>query len=105
MSDEMFGLKFSLDSGKTWTLDTLPARIGRSEQNEIVLDDESVSAIHAQVYYDDLIGDVCIQDLDSLNGLFINNLPTRKNVLQDGAKIGLGKLGLTFRDTGYIHTR
>ncbi len=103
MSDETFGLKFILDSGKTWTFNSLPIRIGRSEQNEIAVDDEAVSTVHAQVYYDDLIGDVCIQDLDSLNGLFINNQPTRKNVLQDGVKIGLGKTGLTFRDTGYIH--
>jgi pSer/pThr/pTyr-binding forkhead associated (FHA) protein len=103
MTDEEFGLRFILDSGKTWTFNSLPIRMGRAEQNEITILDDTVSSVHAQVYFDDLIGDICIQDLDSLNGLLIGDLPTRKNVLQDGVRIGLGNARLTFRDTGYIH--
>jgi len=103
MTEEEFGLRFILDSGQAWTFNNLPIRIGRDEQNEMVISDDTVSAFHALVYYDDLAGDVCIQDLDSLNGLMLGDLPTRKNVLQDGIRIGLGKVHLTFRDTGYIH--
>jgi pSer/pThr/pTyr-binding forkhead associated (FHA) protein len=98
-----YGLKFILPSGKALTLTSLPISIGRSDQNDIVLKDETVSARHAQIYYDDLIKDVCILDNDSLNGLFIDDQPTRKNVLYDGVKIRLGGAEITFRDTGYIH--
>jgi pSer/pThr/pTyr-binding forkhead associated (FHA) protein len=103
MSEESYGLMFVLPSGETKTFNTLPLSIGRAPQSEVVIDNDGVSAIHAQVYFDELLGDVCIQDLDSLNGLFINDLPTRKNVLHDGVKITIGGVHLTFRDTGYIH--
>ena len=98
-----YGLKFILPSGKALTLTSLPISIGRSDQNDIVLKDETVSAKHAQVYYDDLIKDVCILDNDSLNGMFIDGQPTRKNVLYDGVKIRFGGAEIAFRDTGYIH--
>jgi pSer/pThr/pTyr-binding forkhead associated (FHA) protein len=103
MNDESYGLMFILPSGEIQTFNALPVSIGRAAENDIVIDHEAVSAMHAQVYYDDHLGDVCIQDLDSLNGVAINDLPTRKNVLHDGVKISLGGVQLTFRDTGYIH--
>ena len=104
MPDESFGLKFTLPSGETKMFTSLPIQIGRDPSNDIVLEDPTVSSFHARVVYDETIGDICIQDLDSLNGLTIGDLPTRKNLLQDGAKIGIGQSTLTFRDTGYIHT-
>jgi len=102
-SEQVFGLKFVFESGESKTFTNLPISIGRSEQNQIVLGDKSVSATHARVYYDDRIRGVCIVDNDSLNGLYINDQPTSRNVLQDGVKIRLGNVQLAFRDTGYIH--
>jgi pSer/pThr/pTyr-binding forkhead associated (FHA) protein len=99
-----FGLKFILESGEEHIFTALPIRIGRNEQNNIILSQDTVSSIHAMVYFDQLIQDVCILDLDSLNGLFIDRFPTRKNILNDGMKIYLGDAVLTFRDTGYINT-
>ena len=101
--EQGFGLQFIIESGETKTISTLPVSIGRSDQNGIVLKDDTVSATHARVYYDEQVGNVCIVDADSLNGLYINGQPTRKNVLSDGCQIRLGKVNLTFRDTGYIH--
>jgi hypothetical protein len=101
--NEMFGLQFILDSGESKTFTALPLKIGRGEQNDVKLNDETVSTDHAQVYYDEQVRDICIIDLDSLNGLFIGDQPTRKNILYDGVKIRLGRVQLTFRDTGYIH--
>jgi len=101
--EQGFGLQFILDSGESVTITTLPVSIGRSDQNGIVLKDDTVSATHARVYYDDRVRNVCIVDMDSLNGLFINDQPTRKNILYDGCQIKLGRAKLTFRDTGYIH--
>ena len=101
--DQVYGLKFILESGESKLFTSLPISIGRAENNDIVLAHETVSAYHAQVYYDDKARDICILDLDSLNGLFISDQPTRKNILFDGVKIGFGTAVLTFRDTGFIY--
>jgi pSer/pThr/pTyr-binding forkhead associated (FHA) protein len=103
VSGEQYGLKFVFESGEFKVFDSLPISLGRAEQNDIVLSDDSISAMHAKVYYDQQIKDICIVDLDSLNGLYVDGQPTRKNILYDGVQIGLGKVVFTFRDTGYIH--
>lgn len=98
-----YGLEFITESGETRVFTKLPIAIGRGEANDLVLADESVSTRHALVDYDARTGGVCIEDVGALNGLFIDEHPTRKNVLQDGSKIRLGSVTLSFRDTGYIH--
>jgi pSer/pThr/pTyr-binding forkhead associated (FHA) protein len=103
-SDPVYGLKFILEGGVEKLFTELPISIGRAEDNDIVLADETVSAHHARVYYDPKARDVCILDLDSLNGLFIGDQPTRRNILYDGVKIGLGMATLIFRDTGFIYS-
>ena len=101
--EQAYGLKFILPGGESKLFTSLPISIGRAENNDIVLVDETVSAHHARVYYDDKARDICIVDLDSLNGLFIGDQPTRRNILYDGVKIGLGTAVLIFRDTGFIY--
>jgi hypothetical protein len=103
MTETIYGLNFLSESGENRVFANLPISIGRGEQNDLILADESVSTVHVRVYYDEIVDDVCIVDLDSLNGLYIDDKPTRKNVLQDGVKIRLGQVQMTFRDTGYIH--
>ncbi|MBN1149438.1 MAG: FHA domain-containing protein [Anaerolineales bacterium] len=103
-ADDEFGLKFIFASGDSKVFTSLPISVGRGKQNDIVLDDESVSETHARIYYDEPAGDICILDRDSLNGLFIDDQPTRKNVLHDDVRIRVGRVELIFRDTGYIHS-
>lgn len=98
-----FGLTFSPEGGESKIFTRLPITIGRGAQNDLVLHDEAISVQHARVYYDVRLQQVCILDLDSLNGLWINEQATRRNVLLDDMKIRLGNITLTFRDTGYIH--
>lgn len=102
--DQVYGLKFILQDGEAKLFTSLPISIGRAEDNDIVLLDETVSAHHARVYYDQKAHDICILDLDSLNGLFIGDQPTHRNILYDGVKIGLGAATLIFRDTGFIYS-
>jgi hypothetical protein len=91
-------------SGKVWLLEPLPVNIGRdSKENKVVLSDEKVSAHHARIYYDEQLRSVCISDENSLNGIYIDDLPTLKNILYNGVKIKLGDTVLTYQDTGYIH--
>jgi pSer/pThr/pTyr-binding forkhead associated (FHA) protein len=102
-ADQGFGLQFILPDGESKLFTTLPVTIGRAPNNDIVLVDDTVSQQHAQIYYDDQAQDICIADLDSLNGLFIGDQPTHKNILYDGVKIGLGRSSLIFRNTGFIY--
>jgi hypothetical protein len=101
--EEVYGLKFVFDSGEARTFTKLPIAIGRSEESDLVLNDETVSMKHALVFYDERLREICILDQDSLNGVYIADQPTRKNVLYDGARLALGKTHLVYRDTGYIH--
>ena len=101
---EAFGVQFQFDNGEVKSFVKLPVMIGRDETNELRLENDSVSSKHAQVYFDERIGGICIEDLHSLNGVFVNDLPTSKNLLRDGDKVRFGNAALTFRDTGYIHS-
>lgn len=62
--------------------------IGRSPDNDIVIDEESVSSEHARVdlipsqLMDGLI-DVFIEDLGSTNGTFVNHVPVKRQQLQN----------------------
>ena len=76
--------------------------MGRDSHCDVVLSDETVSVRHARLSFHH--GQWWLEDLDSTNGVKINGHPTRKNLLQDGARIQLGSVQLEFRDTGYIHT-
>jgi pSer/pThr/pTyr-binding forkhead associated (FHA) protein len=98
-----FGLKFSLETGEERLFTSLPISIGRGDHNDMVLKYDTVSNVHALIYFDERVQDVCILDQGSLNGIMIDGLPTGKNVLHDGVKIRFGDALLTFRDTGYIH--
>ena len=96
-----FGLQLVLDDDQVFHLE-LPTTIGRSRDNSIVISDDSVSTRHARIYFDERIAAVCIEDLNSTNGIFVDGRPTRVNVLEDGARLTIGSVSLTFRDTGYL---
>ena len=75
-------------------LDSIETNIGRQKSNEVVLNDKSVSRVHAQLinkkyYYK-------IRDLSSTNGLYINGELVKEKKLSDGDKIRLGETVLEF---------
>jgi hypothetical protein len=57
-------------------LERLPATIGRSYQNDVILDDRFVSPEHARIARDDG-GNVVVQDLGSTNGVYVAHPPQR----------------------------
>jgi len=95
------GLQFVLDDDRVFTLN-LPSSLGRSQENSIEISDPTVSAQHAVVYFDPRIEAVCIEDLNSTNGIFIDGRPTIKSVLNDGARLTIGDVSLTYRDTSSL---
>lgn len=66
--------------------------IGRRPQNDIVLDNLSVSGEHALVHF--IAGEVSVEDLKSTNGTYINGKPVQKQVVQSGEVMEMGKYKL-----------
>ncbi|HEY1470555.1 MAG TPA: FHA domain-containing protein [Candidatus Acidoferrum sp.] len=66
-----------------------PISIGRSPDNDIPVDNLAVSTYHARVYYEG--GRLVVEDLDSLNGTFVNDLRIERATLHDGDSIWIGK--------------
>jgi hypothetical protein len=72
-----------------------PWRIGRGDDNELILNDNSVSRYHAEIVRgrDNVF---TIRDLDSLNGVFVNDKKIQTAVLSEGGRIDVGDVGFTF---------
>ncbi len=68
--------------------------IGRDPENDIRLSDRSVSKRHALVCL--VGGEYVIQDLGSLNGIFINGERVKTAVLRSGDTLKLGHAILRF---------
>jgi pSer/pThr/pTyr-binding forkhead associated (FHA) protein len=74
--------------------------LGRAADNDLVVPDsipeaDTVSQHHAQFRRDQ--DDYIVRDLNSQNGLTVNQRHTNHNVLQDGDQLGFGAAQATFR--------
>lgn len=83
------------DPGLTFRLQAHKMIMGRRTTNDIYLDDDKVSRQHAEVTFAD--GAYYINDLDSLNGTFVNDGKIAKKKLEPGDKITLGSSVIEFR--------
>jgi pSer/pThr/pTyr-binding forkhead associated (FHA) protein len=66
-----------------------PVGIGRSPDNDLPVDNLAVSNYHARVYVE--AGRLVVEDLDSLNGTFVNDMRVERATLHDGDSIHIGK--------------
>lgn len=69
--------------------------LGRKTTNDFVLEDDSVSRIHAYISYERHRH--IIYDAGSLNGTFVNKKPISSCELKDGDKILIGNTTLTYK--------
>ena len=74
--------------------------IGRAPENDLVITQdfpgwETVSRSHARVYRQ--AGHWIIEDLDSTNGVYVNERRTGRNLLRDGWRLGIGEVEFVFR--------
>jgi len=69
--------------------------IGRKPSNDIIINMKEVSSTHAKLF--NYGGHYFIQDLDSLNGTYVNGKKINKHRLNDGDKIVIGYYTLLFR--------
>lgn len=68
--------------------------LGSAEDNDLVLDDDKVSAEHARVFQDG--DDWLIEDLGSTNGTLVNHVRIRVAYLKSGATVRMGSSLLRF---------
>ena len=68
--------------------------IGRTPDNDIVLDNRGGSRKHAQIEFNN--NTALIIDNESLNGTFVNNRKVSEEVLKDNDVINIGKFTLLF---------
>ncbi len=79
-----------------------PIGIGRSPDNDLPVDNLAVSNYHARVYFEG--GRLVVEDLDSLNGTFVNDLRVERATLHDGDSIHIGKHRIKVDATGDART-
>jgi pSer/pThr/pTyr-binding forkhead associated (FHA) protein len=82
-------LKFENTVLKEVPVGSRPITIGRAPDNDLAVDNLAVSNYHAKVYYE--AGRLVVEDLDSLNGTFVNDLRIERATLHDGDAIWVGK--------------
>ena len=72
--------------------------LGRRPYNDIVIDNLAVSGEHAVILMSG--GDVVIEDLNSTNGTYVNGRAVKKQMLQSGDGIEVGKYKIKFLADG-----
>ena len=89
-------------SNKRHIIDKTPWRIGRSRNNDLALSDHSVSRIHAEIRSNDE-GALSLNDLESLNGVFVNDNRIDSIQLREGDAVDIGdvRLNFTLHDENY----
>jgi hypothetical protein len=80
--------------GETIDLDLDVLTIGRSPHSDLFLDDVTVSRHHARVLRDE--GGFWVEDLNSLNGTYVNRKRIEQQRLLDGDELQIGKFKLAF---------
>jgi pSer/pThr/pTyr-binding forkhead associated (FHA) protein len=68
--------------------------IGRKLDNDIRLEDTTVSSHHARILQKD--AGIFVEDCDSTNGTLVNGIPIQDRKLKDGDVVVIGKYTLSF---------
>lgn len=77
--------------------------LGRRPNNDIVIDNLTVSGEHAVLHLKDQT--VEVQDLGSTNGTFVNGQPVERHTLHDGDQLIIGKYEVRFADASQRFAR
>jgi hypothetical protein len=81
-------------AGYTFNLDREKTRIGRSEENDLVLADRRASRFHAEI--DRRSEGYVIRDLGSTNGTMVRGRQIQERLLEDGDTVAMGETEMRF---------
>jgi pSer/pThr/pTyr-binding forkhead associated (FHA) protein len=70
--------------------------IGRTPDNDLQIDSRFISRHHCQIIA--TLDGCVIEDLNSTNGIFVEDRRVRRHPLANGDTVNVGKHALTFRD-------
>nr|WP_211194602.1 FHA domain-containing protein [Pyxidicoccus fallax] len=107
----MLSLLFEFEQLRVATLPPLAAtdrlRIGRRMDCDLVIDDASVSKMHAELRWDASQQRCTVQDLGSTNGTFLNaqTLGGREATLRDGDILSFGNVQFWYLLAETLHER
>lgn len=90
-------LKFQDAVVNEFTFHNIPVTIGRRDDNDVVIDNMSVSGHHAVIEMEEPNYYVLV-DLDSLNGTYLNDVRANRERIFDGDIVIVGKHSLVFQD-------
>jgi len=82
------------DPTQEWTFDKEEIRLGSMDDNDVILNDDTVSRYHCRIVQEDT-GYVLI-DQRSTNGTFINKVRVREAFLKPGSIVSVGQSQLRF---------
>ena len=88
-------LQFGTAVLKDYTVERQIVTIGRSPQSTIFIDNPAVSHDHAKIYAEGY--EFYLEDLESLNGTFLNGSRIGRALLRPGDTIAVGKHTIRFR--------
>lgn len=74
--------------GRKYLLDRKQVLVGRGETVQITLDEKTVSRNHAEFYRKN--SQIMVKDLQSKNGIYVNNIKVMGSALKDGDLIRIG---------------
>ena len=92
-----------LEQGHVFDRLVPPITIGREEDNDIRLNDERVSRVHAKLQEDR--DQVILTDLNSTNGSRVNGHPVQLRVLRPGDHLQIGRCTLIYGSDAQIEER
>jgi pSer/pThr/pTyr-binding forkhead associated (FHA) protein len=91
-------LQSGAEEGRTYTLHGGSTTLGRSPDNDIVLDDATVSRRHCRVYWREIA--YVLEDLTSSNGTYLNRERIQIAFLYSGDTLQIGEQVLRFTLVG-----
>ena len=87
-------------AGKEWELSRPQMIVGRTDENDIIINHRSISRNHAKLVREPETGRYTISDLQSSNGVRVNGQDYGKVELRRGDVVDLGHVRLRFVDAG-----
>jgi serine/threonine-protein kinase len=98
---EPAGPRFVLYEGKevvaAYPVDKVEMLVGRSPDCDIIIEDATVSRVHARIVTRP--NRFVVEDLDSLNGTYINDEAIKRGHIEDSDTVAFGNVVLVFRTT------